>query len=166
MLTGSIIQDNIVVVPETGKIYWALRKKRVAAGQEAGVIKHGSRSCGGGYRVICINGQKYRAHHLVWVWVYGIWPKGEIDHIDGNRDNNNINNLREASVSQNRTNKARQSNNKSGFKWVSAHQGRFRAEIRRNKKRIFSSLHDTPEEAYASACEAAKRIHGDFFNAG
>lgn len=162
MLTGSIIADNLVIFPENGEIYWASRKKRVDAGQEAGVVKDN------GYRVICIDQRKYRAHHLVWVWVHGKWPKAEIDHINGNRDDNRIENLREASVAQNRTNKRIQSNNKSGFKWVSfvPKAKRWRAEIRKNRRRIYSSFHSSAEEAYEAACIAAKGLHGPFFNPG
>jgi hypothetical protein len=171
-LTGSILADNLVIFPETGRICWTMRKKRVEAGRVAGVIKRGPHSQGGGYRIICIDQKQYRAHHLVWVWVYGEWPSVEIDHINGNRDDNRIENLRLATASQNRTNKVIQSNNKSGFKWVykCSQTGKWRAEINSNtdgsRKRLHQSLHSTPEEAYDAACAAAKKLLGKWYNSG
>ena len=155
--TGSLIEQLIRVKPETGEIFKIT---------ESGQTPLGSRTSNG-YVKICL-GKKFRprAHHVVWMWAHGYWPKAEIDHINGNRDDNRIANLREATVTQNRTNRRIQSNNKCGHKWVSSHQGKFRAEIRKNGRRIYSSSHDTPEEAHAAACLAAKSIHGDFFNSG
>lgn len=116
--------------------------------------------------------QKIRAHHLIWVWANGSWPIGEIDHINGDRSDNRIENLREVTISQNRTNKKIQTNNKSGFKWVykCSQTGRWRAEInskiKNSRKRLHQSSHDTAEEAYEAACAVARGLHGKFFNAG
>lgn len=115
-----------------------------------------------------------RAHHLVWVWVHGKWPIGEIDHINGDRADNRIANLREVTVAQNRTNKKIQTNNRSGFKWVYWCQQRslWTAEIHAprsmgiGRKRLHQTFHKTAEEAYAAACEAARKLHGPFFNPG
>ena len=104
----------------------------------------------------------------MWACCTGNWPEGEIDHINGNRDDNRIENLREATVAENRTNRTIQTNNKSGFKWVYKHsQNRsWVAEIRKNGRRVYQSCHPTPELAYEAACRAAKQIHGSFFNDG
>lgn len=69
-----------------------------------------------GYIVIAVNGKRYLAHRLAWLYVYGVWPEIQIDHRDTIRTNNRINNLRESTQGQNRENvRTKQSNNKSGF---------------------------------------------------
>lgn len=170
-MTGSKMERDIYVVADTGKIFWLRNKRsggRAKAHREAGSVKRGSHSNGGGYRVITIDGVMYRAHQLVWMWHTGKWPLGEIDHKNGERDDNRFENLREATVPQNRMNKRIQSNNKSGYKWVSFHPqtGRWRAEVKKNGKRICDSLHLDPKSAYEVACVAAKQLHGTFFNSG
>ncbi|MDD0156969.1 HNH endonuclease signature motif containing protein, partial [Shigella flexneri] len=63
---------------------------RGAVGKVAGTISYG-------YNAINIDGVRYFAHRLAWLYVYGEWPKQEIDHIDRNRRNNAISNLRDVS---------------------------------------------------------------------
>ena len=58
-----------------------------------------------GYLVVRYSGKLQYVHRLVWLHVYGVWPVAEIDHIDGNRRNNKLCNLREVTRSQNLHNK-------------------------------------------------------------
>lgn len=174
-LTGSQVASLIEVKPETGCVFYKFSSRRPGP---AGYIKPGTQATGGGYRIINLTApgqksRKVRAHHIVWMWVNGEWPKGEIDHINGNRDDNRIENLREASASQNRINKTIQRNNKTGFKWVRRHKdGYYYAEIAAlpsmdmGRRRLHYSSHSTPEAAYAAACAAAKEIFGEWFNSG
>lgn len=160
-ITGSMLEMHYKVAPASGSIMY-----RSKAGNW---IDAGHRTSNG-YIVVTfpLGNRKYkkiRAHHLVWVWETGAWPAQEIDHINGDRADNRIQNLREATVSQNRTNKKIQSNN-TGYKWVTNLGSRYRAEIRKSGKRVYSSIHDTAEEAYQAACDAARRIQGAFFNDG
>lgn len=57
-----------------------------------------------GYRYISLRSKRYLAHRLAWFYVNGVWPENDIDHSDGNRDNNSFSNLREATRSQNLAN--------------------------------------------------------------
>jgi hypothetical protein len=84
-----------------------------------------------GYVVIKINGKKYKAHRLAWLYVYGYMPKYGIDHINHNRSDNRIENLRDVSASINSKNRHKHKNNTSGFTGVGfvAKSNRWRARI-------------------------------------
>lgn len=167
-LTGSIMERRLHVDPVAGIVcYKSNTKKYGDRLLPTGWIKPGSASDGGGYRMInvTISHRKYakiRAHHLIWMWVHGCWPTGEIDHINGVRDDNRIENLREVSVQENRCNVAKHKDNRSGYKWVSFHSqsGKWHARIFRNGKYLLNSLHSSPEEAYAAARNVAEKFHG------
>ncbi len=101
---------------EQGKLYWKVaRSRRIKVGQEAGSIKSN------GYRYVQIDGKDYRAHRLIFLIEHEHLPK-VIDHKDGDKLNNHISNLREASQSENMRNKSKQSNNTSGIVGVSWHK--------------------------------------------
>lgn len=147
--------------PETGALIWRLRlSPRCKVGQPAGVVKQG-------YRRISIDGRSYTAGHLAWFHFYGVLPEGIVDHKDLDKDNNRIGNLREATTTENATNRPRSSLNTTGFKGVAQfnnprNKARYRSQIRHNGKRIFLGLFHTPEEAYAAYCKAAAELHGEF----
>lgn len=147
--------------PKTGALTWRVRLGPMCKfGQTAGVIK-------GGYRRIAIDGRSYTASHLAWFHFYGIPPIGLVDHKNGDKTDQSIENLRPATHSQNSMNQGRNKNNTTGFKGVAVFNKpgeptRFRASIRANRKRIFLGIFDTPEEAYEVYCNAAKEHHGEF----
>ena len=72
--------------------------------------------------MITVDGKRYRAHRLAWLYVYGAWPLGRLDHEDTDRQNNRIKNLRPASNAENLHNRGKQKNNTSGYKSVSWHK--------------------------------------------
>lgn len=83
--------------PDNGKLYWKDRKRK---GLEAGCLDSD------GYRVIRIEGKSYKAHRIVWALINGHFPTDQLDHIDGNKDNNNkLLNLREVTSRQNNQNR-------------------------------------------------------------
>lgn len=86
------------------------------------------------------------------------------DHIDGNPLNNCRSNLRLATPAENARNRGKQRDNTSGFKGVHWNKQRrnWRAQIKINQKGIHLGVFDTPEEAYAAYCKAAKELHGEF----
>lgn len=89
--------------------------------------------------------------------------KGEqVDHIDNDQLNNRRNNLRLATNTQNTRNRGAQKNSSTGYKGVTHHKDRYRAQIQVNSKRIHLGLFPTAEEAHAAYCEASIKYHGEF----
>lgn len=141
---------------ETGEFTWvADRNNRNRSGTVAGRV---SRL---GYVQIGIDGGRYLAHRLAYLYVYGEWPVGDLDHIDRNKLNNRISNLRLASKCENQQNRAIHKNNKSGFKGVFWHKrsGKWVARIGANGKQYHIGTFDAAEVAYKAYCEAAAKLH-------
>jgi hypothetical protein len=125
-----------------------------------------------GYFLVQIDKKSYRVHRLVWLWYYNKFPDKVIDHIDGDVTNNKINNLREATVSQNAMNRGKTIYNKSGYKGVCFHKRdkiwQSQIEFQQNGKRFTKYLggYKTPELAHEAYCIAAKKYHAEFCNYG
>jgi hypothetical protein len=117
-----------------------------------------------GYIYIVVDGKQYLAHRLIWLYVYGSFPENQIDHIDRNRSNNRLNNLREATKRQNQWNIGPRSRNKSGYKGVSKRGNKWRARININGYDKWLGIFPTEKEAYTAYCSAAKQLHGEFLN--
>lgn len=71
-----------------------------------------------GYVKIRINGREHSAHRLAWLYVYGWFPAGQIDHVNRNKSDNRITNLREVTISENAQNIGLKRSNKSGYTGV------------------------------------------------
>lgn len=92
---------------------WARAKK----GDRAGIISDT------GYEKIRIKGRHYRSHRIVWLLEKGYMPKSDLDHMDGNRLNNKIENLRECTPAQNMQNIRRKYKKREGCQKYSRHVG-------------------------------------------
>jgi len=143
-------------------LLWKItRSNRVKVGGIAGT-KH---SCG--YQSIRVGSRQtvrhYYAHRLIWLMVYGEWPDGDIDHLNGVRNDNRIENLRLVSPSLNNRNRIMQSNNTSGVNgvWWSKYAGKWAAEIQINRKKIHLGYFDCKYHA-ASVRHFAQEIEGGF----
>lgn len=108
-----------------------------------------------GYVVLSVEGMELYAHRVAWALHHGAWPQAMLDHKDGDKGNNRLDNLREASHSLNNHNRAGWS--KSGFKGVTKDRKRFRAQIGGDGsgKPVYLGTFDTAEEAHAAYLEAA-----------
>lgn len=117
-----------------------------------------------GYWQINVDGKLYLAHRLAWFYMTGKWPTIETDHDDLNKLNNKFENLRDATMSQNRANKAAQKNNTSGIKGVSWYKKnkKWIASIRLNRRQIYIGLFQTIDEAAAAYAKAASELFGEF----
>lgn len=144
---------------ESGLFKWrASNSNRVRVGDVAGTVPAGT------HRIIRIGTYNYRASALAWLFVYGQWPHGDVDHRDLNKTNDAINNLREASRSQNNANCPLRRDNKTGFKGVSSipSSGKFRATIKIGDKQTHLGTYESAEDAHAAYFAKAKEVYGEF----
>jgi hypothetical protein len=149
--------------PERGVLIWRERPgvvgNRRVAGRVAGSV------AANGYRVVTIRPHWIHVHRAIWALVHGAWPAAYIDHVNGDRLDNRIGNLREATMSQNLANRGAQSNSRSGIKGVSLESftGRWKASIQRDGRTFNLGRYDTMQEAAAAYRAAAERMYGAFF---
>ena len=131
-------------------------------GRNAG-MRAGYNNKAGGIQIF-FDGVKYKAHHLVWLWVYGKLPEKDIDHKDGNPLNNHPDNLREATITENARNKKRGINNKSGAKgvWYCKERNKYEVKIKVYGKHHFLGRYNSLEKAKAVYEKAAKFYFGEF----
>ena len=154
-----LLWESFSYSPFTGE----LRTLKAKRGWSVGRVI-GGRVDARGYIRTEIGGNMYRLHRLVWCWVTGEDPGYlEVDHIDGNKSNNRWENLRLATHQQNCTNTSAYSNNQSGFKGVQQVRTKWRAVTRAGGKLRHIGYFDTPEEAHAAYCRAAKELHDPRF---
>lgn len=117
-----------------------------------------------GYKVGRIFGRKYYAHRVVWALHYGGWPTEDIDHINGIKTDNMIENLRLASDSQNLANRGIPSNNTSGYKGVSfdKSRGKWEAYVTIEGKRLHLGRYANAIDAHHAYKLASARLFGQF----
>jgi len=148
----------------TGQFTWRqdLGAGRPKAGDAAGLAHTSALGCK--HIRIKIDGRRYYAHRLAWLYVHGAWPADRIDHIDGNGLNNRLANLREATHAENLRNRGKQKNNSSGFKGVywDRRGGKWRAQIMLNNRMKSLGSFETKEAAHDSYCAACAAFHGKF----
>ena len=115
-----------------------------------------------GYLRSSVSGKSYRVHRLVFLYHHGYMPN-QVDHIDGNRMNNRIENLREATSSQNNQN--RKATSLSGIKGVFWHKQsrKWVASICVNRKSVHLGSFLSIEEAALVANKARQSAHGEFY---
>ena len=151
ILTQDRLKELLNYDPETGVFTWRVCRYCVQAGETAGYLNPN------GYIYIKIDGKDYRLHRLVWLYVHGIIPKQQLDHINGNRSDNRLVNLRVVTNKQNCENRKQQANNTSGYRGVhwNASANKWVARIRHHGKRHHVGVFDTAEEA-GRAAKAAR----------
>lgn len=145
---------------ETGEFVWRVRRRKVSVGDVAGYISSA------GYRYICIDQKDYRAGHLAWLWMTGNWPEIEIDHKDRVRANDAWSNLRQATRSQNLTNRRVMSNNLLGVKGVYFRYGKYCATVYVNRKAVWLGAYTNIADASAAVRAGGAKYHGEFYNPG
>lgn len=135
------------------------RGRRAKPGMVAGTPN------GDGYLRVMVKRTQYRVHRIVWLMVYGQWPKGQIDHINGIRDDNRVENLREVTAQGNQRNQHIRVDNTSGITGVAAENGFWTARIKVDGRKIRLGRFRTINEA-AAARKAAETVLGFHPNHG
>lgn len=174
-LTAEVARALLRYEPETGKLFWRERDSTWFSpsrfsSAEAEARRWNTRWAGkealasvdtGGYRNGRILGKMRLAHRVVWLIAYGEWPEADIDHINGNRSDNRLSNLRAVPELVNSRNRTKPRNNVSGRVGVYWHKGKqkWAAQIGANMKKENLGDFCTRDEAVA-AREAAERRHG------
>jgi len=153
--TQDRVRELLDYDPLTGIFRWRANRNSALVGAVTGFTDTS------GHLRIWIDGRKYAAHRLAWLYVYGEWPSAQIDHRDLNPKNNAINNLREASPAQNRWNaRALREDGRKGV--VARAGGKWEASIWASNKRHYLGRFDSAESAHAAYAAAAIKHHGDF----
>jgi hypothetical protein len=155
-LTAKELHNHLAYDSKTGIFTWRKRKWRSAKGKAGSLHPHG-------YIVITIDEVQYPAHRLAWLYHFGNWPIGELDHRDTKRSNNAIKNLREATPLQNRANA--RSKLKNGIKGVRKKWKNWEASIVCQGRYFYLGTHKTKLAASRAYLKKAKELHGEFARA-
>jgi hypothetical protein len=154
----------------TGELIWLPRPRAMFSsanalntwntrysGKAAGYVRRS------GHLAVAVGHTQYRAHRLVWLYVYGAPVPELIDHADGDKLNNRISNLRAATKAENGANMRARAANRTGVKGTGVFRnGRFRARVMLHGKDYHLGYFATLEEAAKARREAAERLHGEF----
>lgn len=142
--------------PVSGKIYWKQDCGKMKQGSVAGSLNKIS-----GYIEIRFKGKLYYGHQLAWYLHHGVWVE-TVDHREHPRSNNSLDNLREATRSQNNKNNVVSKNSTTGFKGVFKSRAKYKAQICVDRKQIHLGVFKTKEEAALAYDKAALHYHGEF----
>jgi hypothetical protein len=154
-VTHTRLLEALTYAPSAGTFAWRVSPSRkLKAGDLAGAL------VGHGYIHIEIDGRSYGAHRLAWLYVYGSWPSAQIDHINGKRADNRIENLRDVVRRHNQQNqRVAHSGNMLGLLGVSKAGNRFKARIVVDGLQRQIGTFNTAEEAHAAYVKTKRRVH-------
>ena len=142
---------------DTGDFIWKRAAGNVKKGDSAGGYSEG-------YLKININKICYSAHRLAWLYVYGEFPKDQIDHINRVRSDNRIINLRNCTNKENRANSGKNKKNSSGYKGVSWHKatGKWQSQIAKDGVNVCLGFFDSKTAAAKKYNDKALELNGKY----
>lgn len=141
----------------SGRLFYKSTRGRFLAGSPVGTLHKN------GYVVFRFRGKRRGAHWVIWLMHKGKFPDATIDHIDRNRSNNRIENLRLATRSQQQGNMALTKANSSGARGVSQRGGKWKATIWTHGVQRLLGTFDTKDAAKAAYAKAAIEHFGEFY---
>ncbi|MGE8941060.1 HNH endonuclease [Leptospira interrogans] len=142
--------------PTTGVFTAKKTRGKSKEGQELGTLRQD------GYRAIMIDGKWYKAHRLAWLYVYGAFPDGLLDHRNRDRQDNRIANLREASYVENSVNAEVRSEH-TGIYPVSRNKGTgFQVYVFKNGKNVSLGTFDDLQKAVELRSRVANDLYGEY----
>ena len=155
-LTPERVSELFNYDPLTGVLTWKHSRGGQVSGSPAGCITED------GYRRVTTGRRSYLVHRLIWMLVYGAWPTNTIDHINGDKLDNRITNLRDVTRKTNKENMRKpRKDNTVGVLGVHWHKymKKFQASIRTNGERIHLGTYNTSEEAHQAYLIAKRQLH-------
>jgi hypothetical protein len=159
VLDAEALRCKVDYNPETGLMTLKASGKGFVTGRVVGHLHHK------GYLIYTFKGRKFGMHRLAWLHYYGKWPDHEIDHINGNKSDNRICNLRDVPKTLNMQNRPHPlPNNKLGITGVKAKNGRFQAQIRVDGRMKHLGMFDTPDEASEAYKSAKIKFHAGYIH--
>lgn len=157
MVTQEDVKNVLDYNQETGVFTWKNRNNNShLSGKVAGSkVKKG-------YLIIGINKTRYYAHRLAWLYVNGVMPINQIDHIDGNKTNNSISNLRDIESQKNSMNQRKPSKgNTTGFLGVTLEKktGKYQAQIMLDGRHIYIGRFNDAIDAHNAYLSKKREVH-------
>ncbi len=160
IVTQKVLKEYLKYDPLTGVFVWRVsRGAKKKTGDEAGYVQPT------GYKCIGLLGKRYLAHRLAFLYMEGVFPKDEVDHLDHNRADNRWANLRHADRATNARNRSLSKNNTSRTTGVYWYKRKWVAYIKVNGKRYHLGRSFDYQEAVARR-KAAERKYGFHENHG
>lgn len=157
MITKERLCELLGYDPETGLFRWRVNKGGRGGKAKLGSIAGTPRPSG--YIAITLDQRPYLAHRLAWLHSYGSFPPFQIDHKNCVKDDNRLENLREATREEQNANKRGW---RAGLKGCYRKRGKWEAQIKRNGRSVYLGTFDTEEIAHAAYAAAAKLLFGEF----
>lgn len=162
MITQDELKELLDYNPDTGIMVWIKPRGGIRKDGVAG-SKHHS-----GYLSLTVKGKYYLVHRLIFLYMTGRFPTFQVDHINGIKNDNRWENLREVTAAQNQHNIGLSRNNTSGVKGVywSSDKNKWRAGVKLNGRRIHVGDFKCLEEATLAVKAKRKELHDKFANNG